>query len=316
MWLASYDAHRPWGPNRFSGKNPADQITPPPYLVNAKPTRADLAKHFDEVTRFDYFIGQVEEELKKQGVLNNTIIIIMGDNGRPFPRAKTRVYDSGMQTPFLIKWNKGLARKGVVTHSLISAIDIAPTILGLAGVNTDPGFQGKSFVAVIHNPALEFRKYVFSEHNWHDYEALERMVRTKDYLYVLNLRPALSNPGPADATGSPSFQDLKDIRDAGKLNASQADMFVTPRPMEEFYDCRKDAMQLVNVASLPAYTAVMKKLRNIMQQWQKETGDSNPAHLTADWYNRENGEALPAKGIRGQMPGISNAAKINNKGPF
>lgn len=316
MWFASYDAHRPWGLNSFSGKNPPDQIIPPPYLVNAENTRADLAKHFDEVTRLDYFIGQVEEELKKQGVLDNTLIIIMGDNGRPFPRAKTRVYDSGMQTPFLIKWNKGIRQKGVVAHSLISAIDIAPTILDLAGVNTAPGFQGKSFASVLQNPSLEFRNYVFSEHNWHDYEALERMIRTKDHMYVLNLRATLTNPGPADATGSPSFQDLKNRRDSGKLNAAQVDVFVAPRPLEEFYDCRKDPMQLVNVASVPAYAAAVKKLKNIMQQWQEETGDSDPHHLTSDWYNRENGEALKTKGIRGEMPGIVNSTKINNKGPF
>lgn len=316
MWLASYDAHRPWGPNSFSGKNPPDQIVTPPYLANAKKTREDLAKHFDEVTRFDYYIGQVESELKKQGVLDNTIIIIMGDNGRPFPRAKTRVYDSGMQTPFLIKWNNGNLEKGAVCQSLISAIDIAPAILDLAGVQPVPGFQGRSFARVIYHPSLEFRKYVFSEHNWHDYEALERMVRTKDHLYVLNLRPSLSNPGPADATSSPSFQDLKDLRDSGKLSAAQADVFIVPRPWEELYDCRQDPMQLVNVASMAAYSAYLENLRQVMRQWQAETGDSDPGQLTKDWYKRENGDPLQTKGIRGEMPGGKNAIKIIAGGPF
>lgn len=316
MWLASYDAHRPWGPNSFSGKTSPDQIIPPPYLANAESTRADLAKHFDEVTRFDYYIGQVESELKKQGVLDNTIIIIMGDNGIPFPRAKTRVYNSGMQTPFLVKWNKGITQKGAVSQSLISAIDIAPTILDWAGVNILSGFQGKSFVKLIQNPSLEFRNYVFTEHNWHDYEALERMVRTKNYLYVLNLHPALSNPGPADATSSPSFQDLKDLRDSGKLSAAQADIFIVPRPQEELYDCQQDPMQLVNVASLPAYSVQLKKLRQMMKQWQVETDDSDPVRLTKDWYNRENGEPLQTKGVRGEMPGGKKAISSLGKGPF
>ncbi|MEJ7664488.1 MAG: sulfatase-like hydrolase/transferase [Hymenobacter sp.] len=49
----------------------------------------DLAKHFDETTRFDDYVGRVEAELKRQGVLDNTVILIISDNGIPFPRAKT-----------------------------------------------------------------------------------------------------------------------------------------------------------------------------------------------------------------------------------
>jgi arylsulfatase A-like enzyme len=314
MWLASYDAHRPWGQNSFAGTNSSDNLLLPPYLADAENTRIDLAKHYDEVTRFDYYIGEVEAELKKQRVLDNTIIIIIGDNGRPFPRAKTRVYDSGMQTPLLIKWNKTI--KPDISQSLISVIDIAPTILDVAGVTILPSFQGKSFKKIIFNPSLEFRKYVFSEHNWHDYEALERTVRTKDFLYVLNLRASLSNPGAADITSSPSFKDLENIRDSGKLSAAQADVFIAPRPFEELYDCRQDPMQLVNVASVKSYADQLASLRKTMAQWQLETKDSNPSQLTKDWYDRENGKRLSGKQIRGVMPGGEIAIKTNASGPF
>ena len=138
----------------------------------------------------------LETELKKQGVLDNTIFIIMSDNGIPFPRAKTRVYNSGTQTPFIIKWSNGIQQKGSVCSSLLSAVDIAPTILEWGGVKIPESFQGNSFTKLLKDPSLKFRDYVFTEHNWHDYEALERMVRTMDFLYVLNLRPQL-NPGPA-----------------------------------------------------------------------------------------------------------------------
>ena len=314
MWLASYDAHRPWGQNSFAGTNRPDNLLLPSYLADAENTRIDLAKHYDEVTRFDYYIGQVEAELEKQGVLDNTIIIIIGDNGRPFPRAKTRVYDSGMQTPLLIKWNKTI--KTDISQSLISVIDIAPTILDVAGVTILPSFQGTSFKKIIFNPSLEFRKYVFSEHNWHDYEALERTVRTKDFLYVLNLRASLSNPGAADITSSPSFKDLENIRDSGKLSAAQADVFIAPRPFEELYDCRQDPMQLVNVASVKSYADQLASLRKTMAQWQLETKDSNPSQLTKDWYDRENGKRLSGKQIRGEMPGGEIAIKTNASGPF
>lgn len=316
MWLASFDAHRPWGPNDFSGKNESSKIIPPPYFVNTAKTRDDLAKHFDETTRFDYYIGLVESELKKQGVLDNTIIIILSDNGIPFPRSKTRLYNSGTQTPFLVKWKGANLKKGATCESLISTIDIAPTLLELAHIDINPSFQGKSFVKLLEDPSLDFRNYVFTEHNWHDYEAFERMVRTKNFLYVLNLRPGLSNPGPADVTSSISFQELKDIRDSGQLTAAQADIFIIPRPMEELYDCRNDPMQLVNVASLPLYKSQLEEFREIMKQWQEETNDYCPVNLTKDLYDRENGTRLQPKQIRGEMPGGEKAIRSIGKGPF
>lgn len=316
MWLAAIDAHRRWGPNDFSGENDPDEITPPPFLADTDSTRQDLARYYDEITRFDDYIGKVEEELEKQGVLDNTLIIIMSDNGRPFPRSKTRVYDSGMKTPFVMKWNNGLPKKGAVSSSLVSVIDIAPTLLQLAGAEVLPSFQGKSFANVLKAPESNFRNYVFAEHNWHDHEALERMVRTKDFLYVLNLRPNLSNPGPADSNGSPSFQDLKDIREAGNLTAAQADVFIVPRPAEELFDYRKDPYQLANVASLAAYQDTLKDLRQVMQQWRKETADTTPDTLTGDWYDRETGEALDKERTRGEMPGGKEAIQTQAKGPF
>ena len=316
MWFASMDAHRPWGTNDFSGQNDPGEITPPPYLANTEDTKKDLARYYDEISRFDAFIGRVEEELKSQGVLDNTIIIIMSDNGRPFPRDKTRVYDSGMKTPFVVKWNKGIVRKGAVSSSLISVIDIAPTLLELSGIEALPSFQGRSFAKVLENPAAEFRNFVFSEHNWHDHEALERMVRTKDYLYVLNLRPNLSNNGPADSNESPSFQDLKNIRDAGKLTSAQADVFIVPRPAEELFDCSKDPMQLLNVASLPECKKQLQDMRFVLQQWRDETADTTPDDLTKDWYDRETGGPLDIERTRGEMPGGEQAIKTPAKGPF
>jgi N-sulfoglucosamine sulfohydrolase len=316
MWFASVDAHRPWGTNEFSGTNDPKKIEVPVYLADTESTKHDLASYYDEITRFDNYIGKVEQELKRQGVLDNTMIIIMSDNGRPFPRSKTRVYDSGVKTPFIVKWNNGLSKKGVVSESLISVIDIAPTLLELASADILPAFQGKSFTKILKDPTRDFRNYVFAEHNWHDYEALERMVRTKDHLYVLNARPHLSNQGPADSNRSLSFDDLKHIRDSGKLSVAQADVFVTPRPAEELFDCRKDPMQLANIASLPEYRETLDKMRHILLQWRNETADTTPEVLTADWYDRETGEALDVKRTRGEMPGGKSAVETNAKGPF
>lgn len=304
-WFAAMDAHRPWQADNFGTPHNPDKVVVPPFLADTKATRQDIASYYNEIARFDYFVGQVEEELKKQGIDKNTLILIMADNGRPFPRSKTRVYDSGMKTPFVVKWGAGISRPGSVSKSLLSVIDIAPTLLEVAGLPASPTFQGQSFARLFKNPAQDFRQYVFAEHNWHDYEAHERMVRSKNMMYVLNARPNLSNHGPADSNNSPAFADLKQLRDAGKLTAVQHDIFMVPRPFEELYDCRKDALQQLNVACLPEYQQELKSLRAVLAQWQQETKDETPENLTRDWYNRETGKTLGEDiKVRGEMPGM------------
>ena len=303
FWFASNDAHRPWGADTFKiTHNPAKMIIPP-YFADTPETRQDMASYYNEIGRFDYYIGKVRKELEAQGVLENTLIIVMSDNGRPFPRCKTRVYDSGMKTPFIVFWPKGIRNKGNHSESLISAIDIAPTILKLAGINVPDEYQGKNFVAVLKKRSAEIRSSVFSEHNWHDYEAHERMIRTKDYLYVLNARPNLTNCGPADSKSSPTQHALNIVRDAGKLSPSQADVFVAPRPAEELFDVKNDPEQILNLASMPEYQEKLKEMKGLLKNWQINTGDTTSDALTPDWFDRETGKPLKIEQKRGTMPG-------------
>ncbi|WP_158860312.1 sulfatase family protein [Lunatibacter salilacus] len=316
MWFAALDAHRPWGPNDFSGTHDPLLIKPPVYLADSLPTKKDLAQYYDEITRFDFYVGEVERELELQGVLDNTVIIIMSDNGRPFPRSKTRMYDSGIKSPLIILLPEGIKSSPNVSKSLISSIDIAPTILDLAGIEVGPSFQGKSFTEVLSNPKMEFRNFVFAEHNWHDHEAYERMVRTKDYLYVLNLRPNLSLNGPADSNKSDSYADLKRLRDLGKLSPAQSDIFSIPRPFEQLFFVADDYDQLINIASVPKHKEKLREMRDILDQWRKETLDTEPDNLTGDWYDKETGNPLDKVQTRGSTPGGQAAMKTNQKGPF
>jgi len=228
LWLASHDAHRPWGADDFFISHDPNEVEVPLYFADTPETRGDIVSYYNEIARFDYYVGEVRKELERQGVFDNTIMIIMADNGRPFPRCKTRVYDSGMQTPFIVSWPKEMKQKGSVSNSLISSIDIAPTLLELAGVEIPNDMQGLSFSAILENPSAEIRNVVYAEHNWHDYEAYERMVRTKEYLYVFNGRPNLPNGGPADSKISPTQKSLNRVRDQGMLTAAQVDIFMTP----------------------------------------------------------------------------------------
>lgn len=316
LWLASLDAHRPWGLNPFSGTHTPTAVKVPPYLADKTATKTDLARYYDEISRFDAYIGKVEAELERQGVLKNTLILILSDNGRPFPRSKTRLIDSGIKSPLIVKWPEGISKVGSVSESMLSSIDLAPTFLELAGLNPPVSFQGRSFKAVLENPGLPFRSFVFAEHNWHDHEAHARMVRTENYLYIKNNRPGFSNPGPADSNASEAFEDLKRVREEGSLNPAQADVFAAPRPAEEFYLVREDEYQLLNRATLGDGRGMLDYLRDVLETWSQETDDTVPDELTEDWYNKETGKALDIERTRGQMPGGPDALTTTNKGPF
>ncbi len=317
LWLASLDAHRDWDPGTFGGLHNPEDIEVPVFLINDQATRQDLSLYYDEIARLDHFVGKVEDELHKRGLAENTILIIMSDNGRPFPRCKTRLYDSGIKTPMIVKWPDGIYGSGQECHSLVSAIDIAPTILEAAGVPIPSSFQGRSFLNLWNEPALPFRNYIFAEHNWHDHEALERMVRTRDYLFILNLRPSFPNQGPADSNNSNSFTSLRQARDQGMLTAAQNDVFLTPRPREELFDCLRDPLQLVNLATHPDMGNKLNELRGVLELWIEQTGDTHPEQLTPDWYSRESGDALEVDRVRGEMPGVSRrATEIHHSGPF
>ena len=139
----------------------------PPYLPDTEDVRKDLALYYDEVSRMDEYVGKVVAELKRQEVFDNTVLIVMADNGRPFPRCKTTMYDSGIRTPFVVSWPQEVDA-GQVNKNLVSSVDIAATFVELAGIDIPGSFQGKSFARGLRNASAVSREYIFAEHNWHD----------------------------------------------------------------------------------------------------------------------------------------------------
>lgn len=331
FWFAAIDAHRGWDGDKewdgqsYGSKHKPENVIVPPFMVDTPETRADLASYYNEVTRFDHFVGLVIDELKKQDALENTVVIVMADNGRPFPRAKTRLHDAGMKTPFVVRWPAGIERGGETRDSLISVIDIAPTFLELAGVPAAETMQGVSFLPVIKSDAA-IRKHAFSEHNWHDYEAHGRSVRDDDgWIYIRNARPEKGWIGPADSVSSPSHVDLQKLQAAGKLNAAQADVLLEPRPSEELYFTPDNPLQINNLVDDEMSAERLSKLRQIMDQWQEETGDSVPENYSPDYFDRQTGYKDSVTGqqitkVRNHQPGDAagfdrGSTMINAPGP-
>ncbi len=330
FWFAAHDAHRGWDGDRewidtrYGPRHDPTKVVVPAALVDTPATRDDLASHANEVTRFDWHLGEVVNELRSQGVLENTVIMVMADNGRPFPRAKTRLHDEGMKTAFVLHWPAGVVRPGASSASLLSSIDICPTVLALAGIDIPSQVQGLSFARVLKEPQARVRAYAFSEHNWHDYEAHGRAVRDQNgYLYIRNARPQKAWIGPADSVGSPSHKELAKAAKRGPLTPPQADVLQEPRPKEELYRASDDPDQVRCLVGDERYRDTLADLRGVMDRWQDVTGDSQPAALSPDFYDRDLGyvDAATGKNIGGQRilgepPGFDRGAdRIDAPGP-
>jgi len=324
FWLASADGHRDWAINNDVQTYNKEEVIIPPYMVDTEITRVDLTGYYHEVSSYDHYIGLVTAELKKQGVLDNTLIVIASDNGRPFPRCKSRLYDSGIKTPWVVHFPAMIKSAGV-SESFVSVIDLSATCLELAGVVIPETVQGQSFVPIMMNPAATVREMVFSEHNWHVYKNHERMVRFGDFLYIKNNYPNQPNLCYESDTHYPAGRELWLAHAAGNTTWKQQQVFANPCPAEELFQVIKDPHQLSNLAGNPEYAETLAQARALVVAWSKQTGDTIPAQPTPNRHSPpriEGGKIVSAgkakqRNPHSEMPGAaSNATENNHPGPI
>ena len=292
LWLASLDPHRDYEPGVIPEPHRPEDVVVPPYLPDVPEARRDMALYYDEISRLDHHVGEVLAELDRQGVAGDTLVLFMSDNGRPFPRCKTTLYDSGIRTPLIVRW-PGHVEPGSRCGSLVSTIDIAPTVLKLAGIEPGPTFQGNDLSPLFSDPTARVRDLVFAERNWHDYASHGRAARSGRFKYIKNDDHDKPLTPPADAVRSPTFVAMRRLRDEGKLTPAQRACFVSPRPAEELYDVDADPDELINLAGDPKYAETLADMRRSLSEWRRDTGDVVPEKLSPDEFDRETGDPLP-----------------------
>ena len=292
LWLAALDPHRDYEDRISDDPTRPENVIVPRHLPDTPAVRREFAMYYDEIERLDRFVGDVLAELETQGVANSTIVVFLSDNGRPFPRDKTSLFDGGIKTPLIVRW-PGHATPGSTCDRLVSAVDLAPGFLGAAGVAPASSMQGRSFLPLLTNPSGPIRSEIFAEQNWHDYEHRSRAVRTENFKLIVNdYTDTPLTPG-ADAVRGVAYREMQRLEAAGQLSDFQQQCFIVPRPAIELYDLRYDPGEFANLAAVPAYAPVVAELSAKLTQWRKETGDVAPARRTPDEFDRESGAPLP-----------------------
>jgi uncharacterized sulfatase len=293
FWYGASEPHRAYdkGAGLKAGKKPEDAEVPP-FLPDTPEVRADLLDYAVEIEWFDRHLGEMLRTLDEAGEAGNTIVVVIGDNGMPFPRAKANCYEYGTHLPLAVRWPVR-AKGGRTVEDLVSYIDLAPTFYEAAGVKAPPAVVGKSLMNLLTSdkqghidPA---RDRVFTARERHSSARVGnlgypiRAMRTADYLYVRNFAPdrwPAGDPrgvggdafGYYDIDGSPTKTFLFQRREAKEVGRF-FELAVAKRPAEELYDARKDPGNLVNLAERPEHADTLKRLRGELERYLKETKD-------------------------------------------
>lgn len=281
FWLGAFDPHRPYS-DSLTKKTDIDKskIKIPGWLPQEDIVRDDVADYLAEVKRFDGLIERTIASLRQKDLLENTLIIITSDNGMPFPRGKATVYDSGTNVPFVMSWGNKF-KKGHRPDAFISLSNVAATILDATGVK-DERFGNNSFLQAGFGKPVPSSSFVFVERERHasvregNLSYPVRAIRTKDYLYIENLRPDRWPAGDperyGDIDGGPTKKLIVSNADNKKYQ-KWVSASLKKRPATELYLLANDKDQLNNVASDPKQEHIIKKLKSQLDEWRKNTGD-------------------------------------------
>ncbi|MFP4844980.1 sulfatase [Winogradskyella sp. PE311] len=244
----------------------------PPYLVDNEVTQRDMWKLYNNIVEMDRQVGAVLKQLEADGLLENTIVLFYGDHGGPLPREKRLIYDSGLNTPMIIRFPKKL-HAGTKDDQLISFVDFAPTLLSLIGEEPKPYMQGQSFLG---SNKVEERDYIHAAADRFDAETdVIRAVRDRRFKYIRNYRPEQGYYLPITYRERiPAMQELLRLHDEDKLNEAQKQWFRESKPKEELFDCTVDPFELNNLADNLEYKNKLNELSAEMDKWLRAIEDN------------------------------------------
>lgn len=251
----------------------------PAYMPDTKESREDRAQYYDQLTVMDEAVGRRIAELEAAGLADDTIIMSFGDHGAGLPRSKRTPLNSGLQVgliayippKFRALGPPEASRPGSESTRLVSFVDLAPTLLSLAGVKPPDWIQGRAFLGPHTAPAPEFL-FGFRGRMDERYD-LVRSVRDERYVYIRNYMPHRPHGQHVDYMfETPTTAKWKAMYDAGQLKSPQT-LFWEPKPAEELYDLQADKWEVNNLAGSSAHRDALSRLRRALDAHEREVRD-------------------------------------------
>ena len=249
------------------------RIAVPPYYPDTPLVRQELARMYDNIADMDAQVGEILRQLESDGLAENTIVFYWSDHGDGVPRSKRSLYDSGLRVPLMIRWpamTPGIAN--TVNDRLVSMIDLAPTVLALAGVEIPAHVHGRVIVGPKSAPAPS---HVFGARDRMDQEYdMMRSARDARFLYIRNFVPELPYAGHIIYRNqSAIMQEWLRLQGARALTGPAALWMRTSRPAEELYDTLADPHQIRDLSADNVHRDTLEHLRKAVTDWMARISD-------------------------------------------
>jgi len=275
---ASNEPHTPWNKGDPS-KYPPASLKLPPVLADTAATRRGFSKYLAEITYFDDQVGQLLALLDESGQRDNTLVVVLSEQGNSLPFAKWTCYDAGLQSGCIVRW-PGRVQPASRSEAMIEYVDVVPTFLDAAGLPKPAILDGRSFMPVLTGATNAHKSQVFGLQTTRgiikgsDHFGI-RSVRDGRYRYILNFTPEATFQNAA--TASPIFATWRESAAKGDARAARLVHDYEHRPSEELYDCEIDPWNQTNRIDDPKLSGVRNELRARLEDWMNQQGDEGQA---------------------------------------
>ena len=256
-----------------------DKVRVPAYHPDTPEVRQDWAQYYDKMTEMDAEIGHVLKELKRDGLVDDTIIFYYGDHGPGLARSKRFPYNSGLQVPLLISippryrhlapptWQVGGA-----SERLVGFVHLAATVLSLAGIQPSAHLQGHAFLGPYRTQDPDYL-YGFRGRMDERYDMM-RSARDERYVYVRNYMPhRIYGQHVEYLFQTPSTQAWHRMYEKGELEPPQTYFWET-KPYEELYDLKLDPDETKNLAGSEEHQQTLARFHQAVDEHILATRDT------------------------------------------
>ena len=251
------DTHRPWT------TNPPDRVlgTERPRWLPEYPNRdEEISALQGQILAVDRAVGEILDGVESAGLADNTWIIFTSDHGLAMPRAKGTLYDPGIEVPLILRWPRGGIDGGRVIESLVSHIDLVPTILDSINCAIPSSIQGVSFWPQLMGTGSSVRQEIFAEKTYHNTYDPIRCIRTAQYKLIMHFNTYDIVDVPTDVKDSPSYALLR-----RQFSASHSYC--------QLFDLNSDPLELKNLVGRQEYQAILADLIHRLRSWMIQTQD-------------------------------------------
>lgn len=258
LQIGSHETHLDWDahdttPDRSLG------LTVPPFLHDLPEVREAVAALQGATRRMDDVLGAIMQVLESRGVAGETLFVFTTDHGMDLPMAKGTLYDPGIEALQLIRWPNGRIGQGSRIDTMLSHIDLLPTLLDACGIEAPPQCVGRSFLPLLRGDTYEPPDRIFAGKTFHDDYEPVRCVRSARWKYIRYFEAHFHHD-----LRTATIDRRHWVRDPARLKR---------RGHEELFDLQADPGETHNLAFDPAFDGALVDQRAALLAWMRAHHD-------------------------------------------